>query len=169
MTAIPSPRPSLLSPLPAECFTCEVTARSQPVPGALVWDSALVVANHLYDPDPYTQYRSSPAGWIVVSPARHVTRVFELSSEEWNELGLVVRSVDAALTELYGSKRTMVASLGRGVPDHVHVHCVPTFNDEFTLGYLNFDSAFVPVPSPSAVVASRVREYLLENLSSLTV
>ena len=128
----------------------------------------LVVANHLFDPHPHAQYASSPAGWIVVSPARHLTRVFELSSEEWNELGLVVRAVDAALTELYGSKRTMVASLGRGVPDHVHVHCVPTFRDEFTLGYLNFDTDFVPVPLPSSVVALQVREYLLENVPSLT-
>lgn len=149
---------------PEPCFTCEILAGRQSVPGeCLVWESDLITANHHGDPDPNIQYASSRAGWIVVTPVRHVTRVFEVTHEEWDALGEAVISIDAALTELYGSKRTLVASLGWNVTDHVHVHCVPTFGDEVTLGYENFESAYVPVPYSSADVAHQVKDYLLTH------
>ncbi len=137
------------------CFTCGIVDGSQTIPGDMpIWQSSLVVANHHDDTTPDKIYSTSRAGWVIVSPVRHVTRVFDLSGEEWGELGEVIRSVDCAVTELFGSKRTMVASLGWHVDDHVHFHCVPTFDSKISLGSQNFESAYVP-PKISADDATR--------------
>ncbi len=146
------------------CFTCEVLTGRQSVPGdCLVWQSDLITANHHDDHDPNTRYSTSRAGWIVVTPVRHITRVSELTAPEWDALGEAVSAIDLALTELYGSRRTLVASLGWHVADHVHFHCVPTFDDEISWGYQNFESAYVPVPHSSSEVAHQVRDFLLAN------
>lgn len=139
-----------------QCPTCDIPEGSWQV----VWESRCVLVNHyLDDSDNY-------AGWIVASPKRHITRWFELTDEELQELGLVLRALDAAVTELFGSRRTMVASLGWRVGDHLHVHCVPTFGEEITNGYENFNGTWSGVPVGAREVVSRVAARLGELLAA---
>lgn len=81
-------------------------------------------------------------GWILISPRRHVTRWHQMDEEETSELGRIARGVDAALTLHTGARRVMIASLGWNTSDHLHVHCVPTFDPTVTEGYLNFDGRY---------------------------
>lgn len=106
------------------------------------------------------------SGWIIVSPTRHVTHVFELTSGERESLFAMIADVDRALTQLYGSRRTMVASLGWFVEDHLHFHCVPTFGELETRGYLNFGDAYVPVSDSIEEVVVKVREALRDDPTS---
>jgi diadenosine tetraphosphate (Ap4A) HIT family hydrolase len=72
-------------------------------------------------------------------------------------------AIDRALTELYGSRRTMIASLGWNVDDHVHVHCVPTFHPTVTRGFENFGGAYEPPPHEVSRVVAEVRGYLASH------
>ena len=133
------------------CVTCEIE-HSDPL--LVVWASALVRVNHyLYESD-------TNAGWLVISPKRHITRWFELTNDELAELAWTMRAVDQAVTELFGSARTMVASLGWLVDDHLHVHCVPTFDPDVTRGYENFDGSWHGVPRGALEVCELVRDKL---------
>ena len=152
-------------PPPERCFSCDVLAGLTEVPGGgPIWQNATVMVNHHEDPKSDKAYADSRAGWFIICPIRHVTRIYDLSSEEWNTIGEVARTVDSALTHLYSSRRTLVASLGWFTNDHIHFHCVPTFGAEVSFGSLNFDGAYTPVPLSSNQVAESVGHYLHANL-----
>lgn len=94
---------------------------------------------------------------------------------------MVIRTVDAALTELYGAGRCLVSSLGWYRLDHVHFHIVPTALAEMdpetgtfdlstqspvTDGWLNFggDERYKPVHEAADVVARRVRAFVTPRI-----
>jgi len=150
------------------CFTCAMLAGEKTLPGGEpLWRSERVVANHHEDNLSDQIYPDSRSGWIVVAPVRHVVRVYDLTEQEWDEIGEVVRTVDEGLTELYGSRRTLVASLGWETRDHIHFHCVPTFGEEVSLGSLNFDGAYVPLGITSDEAAISMRMFLSGRLRDL--
>ncbi len=122
----------------------------------VVWSGHSVRVNHYLDDS------DMHAGWLVAAPLRHITRWFELHDDELAELAWVLRAVDTAVTELFGSRRTMVASLGWLVDDHLHVHCVPTFDEEVTKGYENFDGSWAGVALNARAVCRLVGARLVE-------
>ena len=122
----------------------------------IAWAGQAVRINHYLDDS------DTHAGWLVAAPLRHVTRWFELTDVELVELAWVLRACDRAVTELFGSRRTMVASLGWQVDDHLHVHCVPTFHDEITNGYENFNGSWAGVELGALEVCRLVGARLCE-------
>ena len=109
------------------CFTCDVAAAHASTPGGIIHLDPLIMVNHHQ-----TVPGEDRAGWLVISPRRHVTRIHHLTGPETGALFAMAHRVDDALTAIYGATRTLVASLGWGVTDHVHIHCVPTFHPDLT-------------------------------------
>jgi diadenosine tetraphosphate (Ap4A) HIT family hydrolase len=127
------------------CFTCRLFAEPELVPGGIVYCDANVVVNH-------TDI-AGRSGWFVVSPVRHVTRVFEMTDVELHMVADIAAAIDRTLTAHFGATRTLVASLGWYVEDHVHVHVVPTFGTSVSFGADVFSTSYVPVEMPAEEVA----------------
>lgn len=115
----------------------------------------------------YLDTNANRRGWFVIFPKRHVCRFFELTSSEQNELNTIITATDKALTEAFGSKRTMIASLGWQTYDHLHGHMVPTVREPLTYGYENFgENRYQPLggsPEKATKVVKKILERLLAN------
>lgn len=143
------------------CFTCVVATGQHHTPGGLVYASDLVVVNHRdTDVDDEGQPRPWP-GWLIVSPRRHLTRTFDMTCQERDELFAVVARADQALTSLLGARRCMVASLGWWVDDHLHTHVVPTYDDP-TQGWKNFGRPPQDLGVSPAAIAAMVAASLAD-------
>jgi ATP adenylyltransferase len=75
------------------------------------------------------------AGHLMVVPRRHVGTLAGLDGPELNELGVLTRRSEMALTEAYQPQGLNVGmNLGRpagaGVLDHLHVHLVPRWTGD---------------------------------------
>ncbi len=97
--------------------------------GILYRSSHCFVIQNLY---PYNN------GHIMVVPYRHVASLYELNSDELNNLFSIVRISEEILKECYhcegmniGINEGSVA--GAGIAEHIHVHLVPRW-----LGDVNF-------------------------------
>jgi diadenosine tetraphosphate (Ap4A) HIT family hydrolase len=66
-------------------------------------------------------YGTSLEGWTVLVLRRHVATLAEMTSEEANEVGPLVRLVSRALVEVVGCAKTYVAQFAED-PLHRHVH-----------------------------------------------
>lgn len=140
----------------SNCYTCAIVTKEVTPLGGIILLTKEILVNHYGNLDD----EPNRAGWIVVSPVRHVTHVFELTASERESLTSTISEVDKILVELYGSRRTMVASLGWLVDDHVHFHVVPTFGATVSNGYLNFGDAYVPIPESIEAISERMRSIL---------
>lgn len=71
-------------------------------------------------------WSSALAGWLVVVPLRHVTRLSELERGEADALGPVLRAASTALEAVTGCLKTylMLFAEAEGF-GHVHFHVVP--------------------------------------------
>ena len=99
----------------ASCPFCEIA------PQSIVDDSPHTLA--LRD-----GYPVAP-GHVLVVPRRHVTSIFDLQLEEWEDLWALVRRVRSGLEELREADGVNVgvndgAAAGQTV-DHAHVHLIP--------------------------------------------
>jgi ATP adenylyltransferase len=75
------------------------------------------------------------SGHLLVVSRRHVATLSALSTDELNELALVTRYSEQALTEGYSPQGLNVGlNLGRpagaGIADHLHVHLVPRWTGD---------------------------------------
>ncbi|MHB8669283.1 MAG: HIT family protein [Acidimicrobiales bacterium] len=110
------------------CVFCRILASGAPDAETLVVARrplAVAILN-LY---PYT------SGHLMVLPTRHVAELEELGSEEGAELWGVLADSVRALKAAYRPEGLNVgANLGRaggaGIPDHVHLHCVPRWSGD---------------------------------------
>lgn len=139
-----------------DCYTCSITSGEILPSGGLIYLNEEILVNH------HGRITGIPdrSGWIIVSPRRHVTHLFELSNSERDSLVKMLSKVDKVLTEEFNSKRNLVSSLGWFVEDHLHFHCVPTFGDKETQGYLNFSTAYTPVGQTIEEVSELIRKRL---------
>lgn len=137
-----------------DCYTCSlISGDIAPAEGIIFLDENILINHH-------GRITGLPdrTGWIIVFPRRHYTQLFELSIVEQTSLVKMLSKIDTILTEEFGSKRNMIASLGWFVEDHLHFHCVPTFGEMETNGYLNFGEAYVPVTKTIEEVSEIVRK-----------
>lgn len=135
-----------------ECFTCSVSENED----LQIWSDQLVVVNH---------YIASPGeterpGWIIVSPQRHLTRWWELTNVERHQIADITSVIDHTLTKHYGALRTMVASLGWQIEDHLHFHCVPIVAESKHRGYQVFQGDYVPLDVPTKDVIETIASEL---------
>ena len=59
-------------------------------------------------------------GWLAVQTIRHTEGLADLNSAEAADLGPLLRSISAAVTQATGSHRVYTYSLGEGCP-HTHI------------------------------------------------
>jgi diadenosine tetraphosphate (Ap4A) HIT family hydrolase len=76
-------------------------------------------------------YGTSLEGWTVLVLRRHVATLAEMTSEEANELGPLVRLVSRALVEVVGCAKTYVAQFAEDpLHRHVHFHVIPVRDNQ---------------------------------------
>ena len=69
-------------------------------------------------------------GWLVVLPRRHIVRLDELSDDEADALGPLLRLCSRVLTEVVGSQKAYIAFFGEAEGfEHLHIHVVPRSPD----------------------------------------
>jgi|SaaInlStandDraft_1057018.scaffolds.fasta_scaffold73240_2 diadenosine tetraphosphate (Ap4A) HIT family hydrolase len=106
------------------CFTCHNVVEKEH-PNLVYIDDTIVVNHHIDGSEDSSEPRP---GWFLVSPRRCVTRLHELNTDEHVALLAAVSLIDRVLTNEFGATRTLTASLGVNVSDHIHFHVVPTFD-----------------------------------------
>jgi diadenosine tetraphosphate (Ap4A) HIT family hydrolase len=99
------------------CRLCAEVAGRSPAPGGVVYENpAWIVAHH---PGPYTD-----PGELIVKARRHCESLAELTPEEAETLGPVLRAAVAAIERVVRPERVYVASYGERVR-HVHFFLLP--------------------------------------------
>ncbi|MGI9022411.1 MAG: HIT family protein [Acidimicrobiales bacterium] len=111
-----------------DCIFCRILASDDdPEQTYVVWrDVRCAVVLNAY---PYT------SGHLMVMPVRHVGELEDLDDEEATGLWRVVGDSVVGLRAAYSPEGLNVgANLGRaagaGVPEHLHVHCVPRWTGD---------------------------------------
>lgn len=76
-------------------------------------------------------YNSSYLGWLVLVLRRHAEAIAELSADEAQELGGLLRRVSLALTRELGCKKTYVMQFAESAEHpHVHFHVVARMHEQ---------------------------------------
>lgn len=71
-------------------------------------------------------FDSALVGWLVVVPQRHVTATEDLTPEEADALGPLLRTASQALRDVTGCHKSYVMFFAEGEGfAHLHVHVVP--------------------------------------------
>ena len=75
------------------------------------------------------------SGHVLVVPFRHVTRLDELSSEEYRDYSDVLRDVAGALERAYTPDGMNMGlnlghAAGAGIPRHLHAHALPRWRGD---------------------------------------
>lgn len=144
-----------------DCFACSQTARMSSLPPreAVIVESGWRIA-HAFD--------SSLPGWLVVLPLRHVTSMDELTTEEAEALGSLLRRASRALSAVVGSTKAYVMFFAEADGfAHLHVHVVPRM-DWFThdqLGPRVF--TFLGAPESERVTADAMDDLALRLRAAL--
>lgn len=111
---------------------------------------------------------TSLEGWTVIVLRRHAATLAEMTAEEADELGGLVRRVSRALTDLTGCGKTYVAQFAEH-PQHHHVHFhvipVPVDNPDEHRSYRIF--ARLGVPDDQRVPEVRMNEIAATLASAL--
>lgn len=111
-----------------ECVFCRILASGEPDEATYVlWRGPRCVA--ILNAYPYN------SGHLMVMPLRHVGDLEQLEADESSELWEAVTRAVRALKSAYVPGGVNVgANLGRaagaGVPDHLHVHCLPRWGGD---------------------------------------
>jgi len=107
------------------CKTCELVA-NRDAGQAPFWDS--------FHRTPYWDVvhnnNTTLPGWLVLVARRHVAAIDELTEEEAEEVGVLVRRTSVALKKVTGCVKTYVVQFAEH-PDHhhVHFHVIPRMAD----------------------------------------
>ena len=100
----------------SSCVTCELIARRDRGE-APVWDSIRRTPGW----DIVHAFGTSVEGWLVLVARRHITTVTDMSDDEANTLGPLIREVSRSLQVVLGCDKTYVVQFAEH-PDHPHVH-----------------------------------------------
>ena len=130
-----------------ECFLCSAAVQTSNDEQSLVaarFDASIVVINRV----PYN------AGHVLIAPLQHEGNIALLPEEHAIELMKVTRIVVRALEDElnphgFNIGVNMGASAGAGVPNHLHVHCVPRWSG---------DTNFMPVLADTTVISELLPE-----------
>jgi diadenosine tetraphosphate (Ap4A) HIT family hydrolase len=115
-------RPGRLFLMALECYACAQSALSDLPVREQVW----VVPGWRVAHD----FNSSLPGWLILVPTRHVESLDELTAEEADTLGLLLRQASIALKTVTGCRKTYVMMFAEKVGfTHVHFHVVPRMDD----------------------------------------
>lgn len=104
------------------CYACRLTMEPESCPGGTLLATELWVVQHCTGP--------LPLGTLIVKPLRHVIHISELSAQEAEELGPLLRRVSAAVHTLCKADQVYVCAWGHRswTANHVHFVVQPAWN-----------------------------------------
>ena len=105
-----------------DCLICSKHLDGDDAEGGVVYEDDLVYAGHLHTLRSPTAYR----GWCVVEPKRHVAELADLTVDEAEAVGRLLRVVARAQRAALGAEHVYAFVFGNGVP-HLHVHLAPRY------------------------------------------
>jgi diadenosine tetraphosphate (Ap4A) HIT family hydrolase len=89
----------------------------------MIYDDGIWTVEHALEPIPMV-------GWLVVVPHRHVETLADLTDQEAETLGPLLRRVTQAMTETLEPERVyMTLYAEKPGYQHLHVHLIPRFDD----------------------------------------
>jgi diadenosine tetraphosphate (Ap4A) HIT family hydrolase len=96
------------------CIACDLTAGREPLPGGVIADTDAWRVEHTVGP--------LGVGTLIVKPLRHIVYMADLTPEEGAELGPLLRTASAVVTDLLRPEQVYVClwSHARGEPGHLH-------------------------------------------------
>ena len=108
--------------MPTECYACEQSSPDAPLRERFVRQGGWRVAH---------DFNSSLQGWLIVAPLRHVESLDQLTSEEAQALGGLLRNATIALRSVTGCEKTYVMLFAEAEGfAHLHMHVVPRMRDQ---------------------------------------
>ena len=66
---------------------------------------------------------------VLIFDPRHITRIDEMSADEWDQMSQDIRATELALMRAFSPDHINIASLGQVVP-HLHWHIIPRYLDD---------------------------------------
>jgi diadenosine tetraphosphate (Ap4A) HIT family hydrolase len=102
-----------------KCIGCEVASGSIKTPGGFIYqDEFWTVTHSIYS-------TGAPLkGMLILQPKRHCTLLANLTSDEIENLGLLLRDTCKAVNEILRPEKIYACSVGEGVK-HVHFMIIP--------------------------------------------
>lgn len=95
-------------------------------------------------------------GHTLVIPKKETDYIFDLDTEEYNQLWLFARKTASAVEKAIPCKRIGIAVIGLEVP-HAHIHLVPLQK----VGDINFTAPKLkPTPEELALIAESIRKFI---------
>jgi diadenosine tetraphosphate (Ap4A) HIT family hydrolase len=142
-----------------ECMACELSAGRLPLPGGLIHRTRHWRVEHCVGP--------LGLGTLIVKPDRHVTAVADLSDDEVDELGPLLRRASAVARELVETEQVyncLWSHAGR-VPVHIHYVVQPVTKEQMRdldecgpgLQVAMFAAGIAPDPSDVDRIADHAR------------
>jgi len=105
------------------CFVCRKHKGLEHVPGGAVFEDDLVYSGHAWSVE---EGKTPYLGGFIVEPKRHLPTWAELTDEEAERIGRVIRDVSRALKDVLNAEHVYVFVIGHHVP-HLHVWVVPRY------------------------------------------
>ena len=105
------------------CFVCQKHRGLVNVPGGPIYEDELVFSGHAWTVE---QGETPYLGAMIVEPKRHVSSWGDLADDEAERIGIVIRDVSRALTEVMRAEHIYVFVLGHHV-NHLHVWVIPRY------------------------------------------
>jgi diadenosine tetraphosphate (Ap4A) HIT family hydrolase len=105
-----------------DCYSCaQSSAQNLPIRENVCCDGGWRVAH---------SFNSSLPGWLVIVPLRHISSPDEMTDEEAEALGRLIRDASVALKRTTNCEKTYVMMFAEAEGfSHVHFHLVPRMSD----------------------------------------
>jgi len=98
-------------------------------------------------------------GWLVIVARRHIEALYELTTPEAVELGVLIRQVSVALRDVTGCLKTYMIQFAEAAEHpHVHFHIVPRMADQPEECRSTKVFAYLGVPEAERVSEARMNE-----------
>jgi diadenosine tetraphosphate (Ap4A) HIT family hydrolase len=98
------------------CLACDLSAGRRALPGGRIHQTAHWIVEHCVGP--------LGVGTLLVKPARHVTSIGELSTDEAAEMGPLLRRAAEVVDEMIRPEQVYVGLWSHAGRRRVHVHFV---------------------------------------------
>ncbi len=106
-----------------ECGTCRANRGELPAPGGVIYEDGLWRLEHSFEPIPLV-------GWLVLKPLRHVEFFGDLTAEEAESFGRVLRRVSHAMQQVLRPAKIYVCQFSEAEGlSHIHFHLIPRIAD----------------------------------------
>ncbi len=100
------------------CLTCGIAAGKIVPVGGIIYKDDYVVLHHCID--------VNIAGYLIISPVRHVEEYSGLNVTEIIQIGTVMKAAAAILSEMDGIEKIYLANFGEETA-HFHMHIFPRY------------------------------------------